>query len=253
MGRRANVAWSVPGALQLAIDDAVPQWWYNYHFTADGIINPVGTSFLPMFFSTAQVTDSNIITACNEAGQNGWILFLNEPDLDGQTVANAITAWNTLTTHPMVIARNIQFVGPAPTDVIGPGGTSQWLADWIAGISNPPLVLGRHAYTSTAGIFTALSLYGRYYQMNPYWLAPYRFWLTEFGPGVDGGVASNQAFMQTIYDFLVGHTFRVDRLAWYFGGPKDINASAYPWRAEYNNDGTPTALGTYWNALAITP
>lgn len=235
-------------AQQLALDNmgaAGGTWWYKYSPTREGLTSPAGMKFLPMFTTLGELTPSAIAAAAAEAGPNGWIMYLNEPENEGISVADGIAGWNTLINDINIRGYNNRLLSPVPLNTDAADGTSQWFHDWMAGIAALPLVrfpdaIAIHRYNSVAN--TVIARAASYHIAYP----GFQIWITEFGEGAFVNNATTQAFMLAIYRALIGATF-VDRLAYFTLG----YFPAETWRNHANTDGSLTANGTYWKGLSF--
>lgn len=241
--------WDSLAAQQAALNNmgnAGGSWWYKYTPTPEGLVSPAGVEFVSMVTDpNSQLDGATLLSVCQSVGQNGWLIYLNEPEQVGISVADAITGWGTLINDPNIISYNIQIVSPTGTTTAGPKATSQWLYDFMTGITaltpnRTPNAIAVHRYNDAASsIINAYAKYRDVYQ-------GYRIWVSEFGPGTDQGLAGNEAFMLQVFNDLYSAAF-CDRFAWFELGV----FLADTWRNEANTDGSLTALGTYWKNLSL--
>lgn len=242
--------WDSLAAQQAALDamgTAGGSWWYRYAPDTQGLVTPAGMEFVSMITSPSlQLDAATILSACQAVGRNGWLIYLNEPEQEGISVADAVAGWDTLVNDPNIIGYNIQLVSPTGTTSAGPRTTSQWLYDFMTQIQSlsrvrMPDAIALHRYNN--GSHAILNWWAKYNTVYQ----GYRFWFTEFGPGVDGGLAANEAFMLEAWKDLV-QSPSCDRVAWFELG----YFLAETWLNLANTDGTLTALGTYWRNLTTS-
>lgn len=238
-----------------ALNDSGVEWWYNYKLDPEGVNYK---NFVPMFTTLAQVTGPNIIAAV-AAATSGWIAFLNEPDnVVGLTPALAAAAWETIATHPAVIAAGIKLLSPSTASDGSVSSPASWFFQWMGLITTQPDAIGIHSYghvfsnipSSVASTLTRVTNYQTAYPS-------FQFWITEFelndgvgGTPTDAQVSQYMGILAQWFD-LNSH---IDRWSWWFLGPTSAPQSAtFPNSNLYDDAGAPTVIGVTYKNIGNVP
>ncbi len=226
--------------------------WYYTWGTTSGLDPdaPKGIEFVPMFWSHANVTQSNI-DLVNEMYRDGKIFFVlgfNEPDLSSEanmTVAQALDDWEILSNK---LDRGIKLVSPA---TCYPGGIGNWFDQFMQGVQQRNLrmdyialhiYMGQNPDTYANQVKSISNKYGK------------RIWITEFAPRDDNATSGKPETNHYSADWIYANFMpqvlssyesmnEVYRYSWFSGSP----TMAGLWTSMLvDKNGALTVLGNYY-------
>lgn len=239
----APAAWDAT-ALQAALTDLQPAWWYDYLLDPEGATYP---NFCPMFTARSQITGTNIAaavaTAMGSQG-HGWIMFYNEPD-GVITYQDAATDWNTIVAHADVISSGVKLLSPALSG--GSPAVASYMQPWLALLNRQPDAIAVHSYGNSitdpqAAVASMNSVINTYQTAFP----TAELWQTEFAHSVVGQTPTDAFNRQWVNSACQWHERRAATTHyafWTLGPQTRTQEATFPHNFMYDDSGTITALG----------
>jgi hypothetical protein len=226
--------------------------WYYTWGTTSGLDPdaPKGVEFVPMFWSHANVTQSNI-DLVNQMYRDGKIFFVlgfNEPDLSSEanmSVSQALDDWEILCNK---LDPGIKLVSPA---TCYPGGIGNWFDLFMQGVQQRSLrvdyialhiYMGQSPSTYVTQVKNINIKYGK------------RIWITEFAPRDDNATNGQPQTNHFSADWILANFMpqvissyesmpEVYRYSWFSGSP----TMAGLWTSMLvDQSGGLTVLGNYY-------
>ena len=233
-----------------ALADFQGSWFYNWSPEHTWITPPAGVEFLPMIWSSADVTTAKLTAA--KASGSALLLGFNEPD--NKTQAN-MTTTQALDLWPKLMATGMPLCSPAPAnDPVAPGG---WLDSFMNGVASRGYRVDKicvHWYgnnfdptTATGQLRSVLqATYDKY--KRPILLTEFNLtnWSAWGTAGQFPSASVEAEFLRQSTAMLESLPF-VERYAW-FSAPKYTSNPAET-SFLYQNDGTPTTVGQAYRAV----
>ena len=223
-------------------------WYYRWSPDKANLSQPFDAQFVPMIWGGYQANTATI-NKIKGYGDTEWVLGFNEPERPDQanmTVAQAISAWQTLSNG--FAGSGIKLVSPAVADTGGATGGQAWLSSFMSQANSQGLQVDAVAFhwygasTPNDPVGAANSFISRVDSYHNQYNKP--VWITEFAIHDWGGNYTDQQIADANRIFLDNVIPRLDSrdyvagYAWYqwFGDSTLVTG----------NPLTPTNLGETW-------
>ena len=228
-----------------------PFWHYSWNRDLRDEI-PDSVEFVPMFWGTNSVNDSEIekIKTLVDAGKIKYILGFNEPDLEGQanmTVDEAIALW------PKLEEIGVPLGSPAPS-----GGKNGWLEEFMSKANQANLrvdFICLHLYKSNNPqlfLDEVDNIYEKY--GKPIWITEMSVVDNQAQSVEDNrySIAAVLGTMRILLPELYNRKY-IHRFAWFTGTKDSPNYPRLSASILYDEDDNMTELGEYYSKYKPNP
>ena len=200
-------------------------WYYRWSPDKANLSQPFDAQFVPMIWGGYQANTATI-NKIKGYGDTEWVLGFNEPERPDQanmTVAQAISAWQTLSNG--FAGTGIKLVSPAVADTGGATGGQAWLSSFMSQANSQGLQVDAVAFhwygvsTPNDPVGAANSFISRVDSYHNQYNKP--VWITEFAIHDWGGNYTDQQIADANRIFLDNVIPRLDSrdyvagYAWY--------------------------------------
>jgi len=243
-GQKVGLAWSYTewsaSNVFVTVGTGKKTTWY-YTWSAWSVNANLKTTaeFVPMFHDPNSVGEFTQARDGVEFSNSKYVLHWNEPDLNGWSVASAVSAWKTYL-EPLRTSKNLKLGAPAVTSDLSKG--KPWLQSFISSCTGCNIaVIPLHWYGTNAQDFI------NYVTTMHNAFPSYEIWITEWAC-----LSTNQ---NDIYNFMGQTTLWLDqqsyvgRFAW-FGAMRSTGSYVPQVNALLTSNGQGlTGLGSQYFAV----